>query len=384
MRARVPAIPRVGLAVTAWATALLLGLLLLPAPARGETKVEPIAKVVLEGGWDSNVFYDGNSADRTSRVSPDVGLRVRDHLYDVSATYGGDWVVYRDLAPDGFWNQRGTFAVEATPSRRLELRGTARVAYAYDPVGLAMNGVFREGRQAALMINAGGRLDGEVTSRLVLGVALIERGAQFDDHTGGMMHAPSLDVLWRLDPRLSVGGAFAFQVFQDFHPEGDQVAFANALRARLRYRVTRVVEVDAFAGPALWRGPDEVAIVPEAGVEVRVTSLWFDLRTTVAHRLGIGSTASPGLVDSAEVGAVRRVGRRWELRGDAGIWRSGEPPTGANANVGWAFSGEAGLHVGAGARVALAAAHFARLDDTSTALRRTVVGLRLGWELPVR
>jgi hypothetical protein len=85
-----------------------------------------------------------------------------------------------------------------------------------------------------------------------------------------------------------------------------------------------------------------------------------------------------------ELGLSRRFAHRYELRGDGGIWRSGRAPGGEDAVTGYLASGEAALLVGGGVRLALAATHYARLDDRSTALRRTTFGLRLGWMSPER
>ncbi|HYG69282.1 MAG TPA: hypothetical protein VD838_16540, partial [Anaeromyxobacteraceae bacterium] len=65
------------------------------ARAGASTVVEPIARLSLEGGYDSNPLYDGSGSAETGRISPDVGLRARDHLYDLQLTYGGDYVAFR-------------------------------------------------------------------------------------------------------------------------------------------------------------------------------------------------------------------------------------------------------------------------------------------------
>jgi len=86
------------------------------------------------------------------RVSPDLGLHLFDHLWSATATYGGDWLSYGRDATGGLWNHRGAFALQATPSHRLALRGNLRAGYAFDPLGLAYAGVFRAGRQSALLV----------------------------------------------------------------------------------------------------------------------------------------------------------------------------------------------------------------------------------------
>jgi hypothetical protein len=52
--------------------------------------------------------------------------------------------------------------------------------------------------------------------------------------------------------------------------------------------------------------------------------------------------------------------------------------------VGAAISGEAGWHATRELRFAVAASWLGRLDDPNPNLRRTTLGIRMGWELPVR
>ncbi len=363
--------------------ALWVALLLPAARAAAATVAEPIARLSLEGGYDSNALFLGQGSDRTGRISPEVGLRLRDHLWELVAQYGGDYLVYERLAPEGIWNHRGAIELEATPTHRLAIDLTARGGYAFDPVGLAQMGIFRTGRESAWTVSGRGRIAWQAARRIELAATHSERTVVFAEGDGGAMHAPGAEALWLASERLAFGGAYAAGVFQSFGAR-DTVAFSHGARARARYRITRLLEVDGYAGPAVWLGPDDRAVVPEAGAELRLEGRWTDLRVGLAHGLGIGSTARPGLVDSAELGVVRRFGLRYDVRADGGIWHSGEAPDGGNATLGYAASGEAGMQVGGGVRLALALTHFARIDDPSAALRRTTVGIRLGWALPVR
>jgi hypothetical protein len=365
--------------------AALCAVLLLAAARSGASTVwEPIARLSLEGGYDTNVLHDGDSSDRMTRVSPELGLRLRDHLWDARLAYGGDWIVYERLAPNGIWNHRGSFLFEATPTRRLELRANVRGGWMFDSIGLAQAGIFRAGRDSAFVLSGTARGEYRLTPRLDAAVTLTERTVRFEDATGGALHQPGLEALWRATPRLSVGGAYALGVFQDFAQGGDGLAFSHGARARARWRATRHLTLEGAAGPALWIGGlGDTAVVPEAAVQVLGASRSWDLRASLSHGLGIGSTAAPGLVDAVEFGVVRRIGRRYVLHGDGGLWRSGRVPSGGDSVTGYAVGGDAGVLVGMNLRLALAATHFARLDNVPE-LSRTTLGLRLGWELPAR
>lgn len=352
--------------------------------AGASTVVEPIARLGLEGGYDSNALYDGSGGDRMGRVSPDLGLRMRDHRWDLRATYGGDLLYYDRLAPEGVWNHRAVLSLYARLTRRLSLDVRGRGALTSDPVGLVMMGIFRAGRNSASLVVGDARLEWRGTRRLDLAGTFRERTAIFEDGTGGAMHAPGVEALHRLTRRLSVGGAYGLSVFQGFERDRTDLSSAHALRARGTFRMSRRLTFDAYAGPAVWRGEGDLALVPEAAIELLGASRAWDFRLQLAHGLGISTSGRPGLVDSFEFGLSRRFQRRYELRGDGGFWHSGRAPDGAFAVTGYALAGEAALLVGGGVRLALAATHFARVDDPSDVYERTTLGLRLGWELPPR
>jgi hypothetical protein len=337
----------------------------------------------MEGAYDSNPLYDGRADERT-RVSPEFGVKLSDHVWEFLGSYGGDYLSYRRIHPEGVWNHRLALDLAAHPTPRIHIVGTLRGTYAQDAIGLAQMGIFHEVSTRALVIIGTGRIEQDLDRWWVLGAHLTERVVRFDDYTGGAMHAPSLELLRRIDERLLVGGAYAFTVFNDFHPVLSSVAYAHAVRGRARYHLTRFLEADAFAGPAFWSGPDGQAVVPEAGIELRLTRRDWDLRTTAWHGLGLGSTADPSLVNVLEFGTVRRFGRTFDLRADGGLWHSGEVPTGDHPSLGIAASGEAGWYLTRQMRLALATSYTAQLYDTSPMLRRFTLGVRMGWELPVR
>jgi hypothetical protein len=349
--------------------------------------VEPIARLSLEGGYDSNPLYDGGPSERSARLSPDVGLRLHSPLWDVRGTYGGEMLYFQHTAPDGVWNQRGSLAIDARPTRRTTLSAAADLAETFDPAGLAKVGVFRTGAQHALIIAGRGRFDWRAERRIDAGLTMIERTVLFEDQTGGAMHAPGVEALWRFGRRLSLGGAYAFGVFQSFWPSPlqDQTAISHGLRARVRWQATRHLSVNASAGPALWQ-PDtgKDSVVPEAFVETYYATRDLAFRGSLGHGLGLGATALPGLVDSAEFGVEKRIGREWFARGDGGMWRSGTVPSGSDSVTGWLVGGEAGRRFDNDVRVSLTAAHYGRLDAPVGDFNRTMMGVKVGWELRPR
>jgi hypothetical protein len=360
-------------------------LLVASTRATAETVTAPIARLSLEGGYDSNVMFEGRGGDTSTRLSPEVGLRVRDHTWDFKGSYAADVAYYQRFSPNPVWNQRVHLALDSRLSPRTELDGELRGGYARDPLGLALLGIFRTGEGNAVMGDGDVRAAWRASPRVDVAGTFHERLALFEDRSGGAVHSPEVHALWRFTPRLSAGGGYRLQAFQTFLAGGGQEeALSHGAEARVEYVQDRRNRFEATAGAALWTSPATQGIVPQLGA----TWLWAeplaDFRVQVWHGLGLGVTAAPALVDSLEFGVSKRFARAWLLHADGGLWRSGVAPTGAHAVLGYAAAGEGAYLFSNGVRVGLAATRFARLDDPSPALRRTTVGLRLGWELPER
>src|SRR5512133_2436481 len=92
--------------------------LLFATRASGGMVVEPIARLSLEGGYDSNPLYDGSASSRSARISPDLGLRLRAPLWDLRGTYGGELITIDSATTETMWNHRAALALDARPTRR--------------------------------------------------------------------------------------------------------------------------------------------------------------------------------------------------------------------------------------------------------------------------
>jgi hypothetical protein len=354
-------------------------LLLAPAAASAAVQTEPFARVGLEGGYDSNVLYDGRGGDSMGRVSPDVGVRVRDHLWSVMGAYGADLLTYPELAPGPTVNHRGRLDADARITRRTTFGLDLRSTYAPDPAGLARLGIV--GRLgSALTVRGDARLAWRGSRRTTYAVTFTERLARVSGEGGVAMHGPGAEVSWRLDPRTELGAAYRFDWFQPFGSELDP-ATAHEPRAFARWRWSRRLTIEADAGPAVWNGEGGPAIVPAAGAQLLASSRFWDLRVGLRHGLGLNVLAAASLTDSVEVGAVRRFGRSFRVRADGGVWRGGRLPGGGDATLGYGLEGEGTWIVRPDLEVGVAASRFARIDARDDASDRNVLGLRVAWLL---
>jgi hypothetical protein len=361
---------------------IVAALLCAGARSAASVQVEPIARLSLEGGYDSNVLYDGRGGDNLGRFSPDLALQLRDHTWSLGLQGGGDLLMYERRRSTPVWNQRGSLDLRARLDPRLTLESDLSAIYAPDPVGLARLGIF--GRTGAALIGSGSaRVSWRADHDWQVAGTLSEHVVRFDDGTGAASHEPGVEATKRFHERLDVGGAYRLDVFQGFGP-ASQDGLAHEVQAVARYRWTRHVTLEAEAGPAFWiSGAGQgFQVLPQAAVQLVALGRRGDaLRLTARHGVGLGNLATPGLFDSAEAAFTVRLGRSFLAHADGGLWRSGQIPWGANGVIGYGLEGEIAWLLGNGLRLGLAASRFARADTTVTTFNRNVVGLRLGWEL---
>ena len=211
-------------AMGAWrrfGTAVVVAALLRATPAAAGTVMEPIARLSLEGGYDSNALYDGRSADATGRIAPEVGLRLHAPLWDLQddvrrrarllrAARAG-----RELEPPRA-RSRSTRARRGGPCSP----GRLRLVPGLRPGGARAGGRVPDGAAArARRRRARARLDGRADQLVDAALTLNERTVLFEDGTGGAMHAPARRgalAAWAGGSRL--GAAYGLGVFQSYFP----------------------------------------------------------------------------------------------------------------------------------------------------------------------
>ncbi len=357
------------------------------AAARSEASVvaEPIARLTLEGGYDSNVFYDGKGGNAMGRVSPDLGLRLADHTWKLQGYYGGDFLNYGTSTPMmQAWNHRGELRLDARPTRRTSILVDGSGTYAIDPLGLARLGLFGRVTGPSLIVRGGARYRWMAERRLQLSATYDDREVRFQDGGGAAAHTPGAEAAWSLSPRSQLGLAYRFDIFQDFNPVARSNAYAHEVKAVYRYALERHLEIEAEGGPAFWQGKQSRYIVPEAAASLLATSRNLVGRVTLRHGVGLGGVANPVLSDGLEAAFSDQLSRHWRMHAEAGLWRSGAVPSGAHPVLAWSAGGEVAYRVARDLEIGLAASRFDRLDTPSPALRRMVFGLRVSWQLESR
>jgi hypothetical protein len=355
------------------------------APAGASVQVDPVARLSLEGGYDSNVLYNGQGGDSAGRVSPELGLHLRDHTWKLNLDAGGDLLMYPQRNNDSFvWNQRGRALLHARATERLTFDTDVSGTYAFDPIGLARLGIFNASGGAALVTN--GKLRGEWRASPTWNVAGLfeEHLVRFDNATGAASHSPGVEATRRIGPRVEVGGVYKFDFFQGFGA-GAQDAVAHEAAALVRYRAGRRLTLEASAGPAVWSGTTGgTSVLPEAMVQVLAAWRGGGARLSVRHGVGLGLTATPGLFDALEAGVMTRLGRSFEIHADGGLWRSGDIPWGSNSVLGYGIDTSFDYRIQREMLIGVGASRYARLDVSASQYDRYILGLHVTWELSHR
>ncbi len=358
--------------------ALAIAALCAVEPAGASVQVDPIARLTLEGGYDSNILYDGRG-DRLGRVSPDLGLSLRDHTWAAALSAGGDLLDYGGRSGAPVWNQRGRLLLRAAPERRLAIDLDTSATYVNDPVGLARLAIIGR-NSAALLVRGDARVAWRAERDWKASATYHEALVRFGDGTGAAAHTPGVELVEILGQHLEAGGAFKTDFFQGFDP-ATRSARAYEASAVVRARLSRRLTVQADGGPALWTSGGSTSLLPQAGVELLAASREGDARLSLRHGVGLGLLATPGLADTAEGAFTWKVGRSLQLHADGGLWRSGEIPWGRNGATGYGVQGEVGWRFTKELLVGLGASRFARADVASSLYDRNIVGLRVAWEL---
>jgi hypothetical protein len=349
--------------------------------AEASVQVDPIARLSLESGYDSNVLYNGQGGQGMGRVSPDLGFDARNHTWDLKAVVGGDLISYPQLAKTTVWNQRGQVLFHSRPSERWTVDAQTGLIYAFDPIGLAQLGIFAPPGSSALLVGGKFRAAYRLDEDWKLAGLLDERLVEFEGGVGNASHSPGVELTRRLGHRLEAGGQYKFDFFQGIGP-GALDAHAHEIQAVARYRLERRLLLEGTAGAALWTGPDgSSAIVPQGGIQL--VSMWRGggARFTLRHGVGLGLTATPGLFDALESGITTRLGRKFQLHADGGIWKSGTIPWGANSILGYGVAGSFDFRAADDLLVGVDASRYARLDVYAPQYNRNIVGLHVTWEL---
>ena len=367
---------------------VLAAVLCAGAPAAASVQVDPVARLSLEGGYDSNVLYDGKGSG-VGHIAPDLGLQLRDHTWSFGIVGGGDLLAYPSpigsQAAQTVWNERGTLALHMRPGPRFRFDVDAAAIYANDPVGLARLGIFGPAALTGGFVERAGlrgawRLDHDWTAAGTFTNYVV----RFGDGTGSASYTPGLELAKRVGHLLELGGIYRFDYFQSL-TVGLGDATANELMGLMRYRWARHLALEVQGGGALWnpaKGASQV--IPQALAQLLGANRVGDVRVTLKHGVGLGIYGTPSLFDTVEGAATWKVTHKVQLHVDGGVWRSGDIPWGANASTGYGVEGELAYFLERSVKVALVGSRFAQLGTGNSLYDRNIFGLRVGWELPHR
>ncbi|MGA9520702.1 MAG: hypothetical protein WBV82_04510, partial [Myxococcaceae bacterium] len=248
---------------------MLLGVLAPLLGASAGTEVQPRLQLTAEERYDDDALLreetGGTYGELMTKLSPRVGLDVRNPTLELEGWYAAD-LQLRHMSRTVRLDHRGGFELNQRLSRLTSIDAEIGVWRVSDPTSLPRMGV---ARALAPVLYGRGEigLDSQLSRRWLIRVAYAIEGTRIytPDTPVGMSHAPELDLLYRISPRVSAGVGYRFQYFM-FGPE---TALAHTPEALVRYQFDKFTGLAVRAGPvAFGHNGGAVGVAPRLDVNI--------------------------------------------------------------------------------------------------------------------
>lgn len=296
----------------------LASLLARPAGAASQLQLHP--SVILSGGVDDNLLFNGTGGDKVGRGGVGLDLKGWDRLWSVSfqaglSVYG--FAQRQRIVPLGETTLNGM----AELGRWDKLNVRVRARGSDDPLGLAQIGLLGAagnvlGYRSTLEYEHG--FDARWSLATVFnysGVAYFDD--LYSDRSGSV-------VGLGLEPRFQLTRDLSFHIEaseRTFLSRGLQGYSINALPG-VRYRIARRFFAEAEVGPALFHDAGGYTPLPVGRGAVEYDERYLGARLTVSHDLGVPNGRAGVLLMDIVEGMVRWGSLDWEIHGRTGYYRS--------------------------------------------------------------
>jgi hypothetical protein len=312
--------------------------------AHAGVDLQPTLRLFAEERYDDDVLLrtEAGSAggQLMTKLSPQAGVEVRDHTLTLKSWYAADFI-FRHGSGNSSLDHRGSLNVKKMFTERLSMDADLRVWRVSDPTSLPRLGM---ARTLSPILYGRAELAGNyrITPRWTGRVGYRFEGARIfeEGSTGGVMHSPYVEGLYRLSRRTDVGARYRLQYFGF----GQESADSNAVLAEFRHRFSHVTTLTARGGPAYYRSRVNGAtgLVPVVNVELERVHEQLELGLVLGHDLvGASGFASALWADYASFIGGYRFQPRLRAFWAASVYRNGAPPNVGAFGVGPSASGYA-------------------------------------------
>lgn len=290
------------------------------------TVLDPSLKLTAEERYDDDFrLAEGTGGQLMTKLSPQLGLEVKDPRTKTEAFYAADLLV-RHGSGNASLDHRGGLTLGYELSRRLKLDFTGKLFRVTDPTSLPREGVARS-LSPTLYGQAKLSMTGRATERLDLKASYAFEGAKVYEQgfAPGFVHTPSLEAWYRETRRLSLGLEYRYQGFLF----DNQFSHAQGAFAGLRYRLSRPTTLTVRGGPVLYTSPEgQSGWLPRAVVDLERDGELLDLGLAVGHDLvGASGFTNALWADYASVMVSRRFDDRLSAHAAASYFRNGRAPS---------------------------------------------------------
>jgi hypothetical protein len=304
-----------------------------------ETEVLPTLRITAEQRYDDDLINRPiNGGQFMAKLSPQVGLDVKDHTTLLHSYYAADVFLRQGSALAGFCNgqsqracidHRGSFDLKQALSRIWTLQGEAQVWRVADPTSLLRVGLARQISPVFYgfaEVSGTARLDPRTTLRTGY---RFEAAKVYDERNLpiGLTNSPFAELWHRVSRQTDLGLEYRFQYFSF----GSATADSNALSAGYRYQLARHTKFTAKAGPIFYRAHGTSA---RSGFAPRVL---LDLTQQASHRLTGSISVGHDLIGAAGLFTAYwaewamltgsyRLGKHTSVFGWGSLYRNGPAP----------------------------------------------------------
>lgn len=372
-------------------TGLVVLSLLLAADAWGETKVDPTLRLIAEQRYDDDILLRNDLTGRgeldgqlMTKVSPQLGLRVRDPLWTLKTFYALD-AMYRETSGTTNVDHRAYLTTTRQLSHRANFQLDAQVWRVSDPTSLPRMGIART-LSPVLYGKASSGFGYMATERWQVHPSLTFEGAKvFEaDSVPGYQLAPDLENWYLVTRRTSVGAEYRFQYLS----MGPDSAHANGVFGAYRYRISRPWTFTARAGPVFYaeNGGGSANVLPRATLELQREEGMTEFGAAIGTDLVGASGFSNALwAQYASLLAAWRVNEPLRLYGVGSFYRNGPAEEGGFQTLDPSFPSSSGYTAEVGAewkfnRFVTVSGAFTRIAQVGTEwvnLSRNIGAVRL-------
>ena len=295
------------------------------AVARGDSQVDFKPGLVLGGGYDDNLLFNGQGGDALGEVGGLVDLKAWERRYNLElhlGLYAYGFLQHEQIAPLG----ESTLNFTGDITRLDTFRARVKVRGSDDPLGLAQLGLLNV-HGNVLGYRTGSEFEHLFDERTSLAALFNVDGIGFLTPTytseSGEAFTVGMEPRYRFTRDITGEVSVQERNFFGLTLEGISVAALPGVR----YTIMRHLYAEGDIGPALFHNTEENTPLPIGHALLEYDDHTWGARLTASQDLAVPTGRSGVLLMDLVETTVRYGDNNWEFRVRGGYYRSLASPT---------------------------------------------------------